>query len=226
MTQRKDAFEPIIVVDSPEVTRWHAIYARVRPYFRKARMQLFEQRIAPTAASRVLDVGGSNHNWEYASVLPKVTLANIIKETRPDPRFQYMEFDARRMPLEDRSFDIVYSNSVIEHVGDFEDQKACAAEIRRVAKRYFVQTPAKFFPVEPHFFCLFIHWLPRPLYRRLLGVLSPWAWITKATPADVDKAVAGTRLLTVREMRELFPDAEIVRERFLGLTKSIVAIRV
>lgn len=225
MEPGKSTFEPIVVVDSPEVTRWHGIYARIRPYFRKARMRLFEQRLAPAATTRVLDVGGSRHNWEYASVLPQVTLANIVRETDRDARFAYMECDARQMPLADGSFDLVYSNSVIEHVGDWADQKACAAEIRRVAPRYFVQTPAKYFPVEPHFFCLFIHWLPTPLYRRLLPYLSLWAWVTKAKGPDIDKAIAGTRLLTVREMRELFPDAEIVCERFLLMTKSIVAVK-
>jgi Methyltransferase domain len=225
MDQEQSGFQPVVTVVKPEVTRWHKLYSRIRPYFRRARMRLLEQSLHPTAGTRVLDVGGSQHNWEYVSELPQVTLANIERVSDRDPRFQYQEFDARRMPLPDGAFDIAYSNSVIEHVGDFSDQIACAAEIRRVAPRYFVQTPNKYFPVEPHYACLFIHWLPQPIYRRLLRHFSLWGWVTKATAAEVDTAIHGTRLLTVGEMRRLFPDAEIVRERFMLMTKSIVAIK-
>jgi len=90
-------------------------------------------------------------------------------------------------------------------------------ELRRIGKRYFVQTPYKYFPVEPHSFLpFFIVWLPRRWQIKLLAFAGRY-WI-KHVQADF-------RLLTIREMRELFPDAEIVLERYCGLVKSIVAIK-
>jgi len=51
---------------------------------------------------------------------------------------------------QDGEFDLVFSNSVIEHVGDFERMRQFVHEARRVAKSYWIQTPSKWFPIEPH----------------------------------------------------------------------------
>ena len=158
-------------------------------------------------------------------MLPRVTLANIMRAKVRDPRFEYVELDARHIPMPDKSYDIAYSNSVIEHVGNFSDQLAFAQEVRRIAPRYFVQTPNKWFPIEPHFVCLGIHWLPPAVFKRVVRWLSLWGWMVKAPQTEIDKHVDSIRLLSIDEMRQLFPDAEIVRERFLLFTKSIVAIK-
>lgn len=79
----------------------------------------------------------------------------------PPSQFSYVQGDGRNLPYTNNEFDIVFSNSVIEHVGTFEDQKRFAEEIRRVAKSYWVQTPNRHFPVETHLIAPFIHFLPR-----------------------------------------------------------------
>jgi len=134
--------------------------------------------------------------------------------------------DGCALDYPDQSFDVGYSNSVIEHVGTFERQKAFAREIRRVGKAIWVQTPAQEFFMEPHLIAPFIHWLPRSWQRRLIRYFTVWGWLKKPTPAEVEGFLDEVRLITFAEMKELFPDCEILRERFLGMTKSYIAVRV
>lgn len=134
--------------------------------------------------------------------------------------------DGCRLPYPDRSYDIVYSNSVIEHVGSYEKQRAFASEARRVGKRLWIQTPAYEFFIEPHFLAPFVHWAPRNLRVKLIRFFTLWGWLEKPSPQRIQETVDEIRLLRYREMQELFPDCQILRERFLGvLTKSYIAFR-
>jgi hypothetical protein len=114
--------------------------------------------------------------------------------------------DARCLPFRTGAFDVVFSNSVIEHVGDESQQQLMAREIERVGKRYFVQVPARWFPVEAHYFIPFLSYLPVRwqvgLVRRVFGIADP------------------IYLPTYPVVRRLFPLATVERERFCGLTKS------
>lgn len=138
------------------------------------------------------------------------------------------------LPFPDQFFDIVYCSSVIEHVTIPKDevwklysgsefkrrslqrQKEFSDEIRRVGKCYFVQTPYRYFPVESHTWLPFIAWLPRILLIPILRFANR-VWIKRTDP--------DWYLLNRREMAELFDDAEILDEKVLGLTKSIMAIK-
>lgn len=128
------------------------------------------------------------------------------------------------MPFPNESFDVVHGNSVIEHLGSREDQLRMANEVRRVGRGYWVQTPAVSFPLEPHFLAPVIHWLPRPLRKKLLPI-TPWALITHPSREYVDAVLNEIRLLKRHEVQELFPDATVERERLLGVTKSWIAVR-
>ena len=103
----------------------------------------------------ILDVGGTPDFWKrlaFAGNGIRVTILNVTAEPSGDPHLTTVQGDARDLrPYGDASFDVVYSNSVIEHVGTFADQRRMASEIRRVGKRYFVKTPNARFPIEPHF---------------------------------------------------------------------------
>ena len=133
--------------------------------------------------------------------------------------------DARDLPFADGAFDVAFSNSVIEHVGAWEDQCRFAAEIRRVAPRLWVQTPNRWFPVEPHFVAPMVHFLPRRAQPVVARWATPWGWENRPTAEQARAFVGSIRLLTFREMRELFPDCEILRERWMGMTKSFIAVR-
>ncbi len=133
--------------------------------------------------------------------------------------------DARELVgLNEDEFPIVFSNSVIEHVGDWQDQLRMAQEVRRVGSRYFVQTPNRYFPLEPHFLVPGFQFLP--VAARVALVRRFALGYHEAIPdrAAAVEAVNEIRLLTASEMRALFPGAVLHRERVAGLTKSFVAM--
>lgn len=118
----------------------------------------------------------------------------------------------------DKSVDLVHSNSVIEHVGDWDDMAAMAREVLRVGRAGWIQTPAWEFPIEPHFRAPFVHWFAPPIRRHLMW-LSPYYrdW----THDDIHFHCRRIHLLSKRGVRRLFPDRQITTER-LVLPKSYV----
>lgn len=179
---------------------------------------------------RIADLGGSAYYWNIAAervaARPlEITLVNP-KEAAPSGSFAYLNADATDLSnIDDGSFDLVHSNSVIEHVGDWAKQGAMAANVRRLAPAYYVQTPSFWFPVEPHFRAPFIHWLPEQVRYRLVMRLALGFSGRKASVNDAMTRVQSARLLDKGQMHALFPDATLVDERFFGLTKSLIAIR-
>jgi len=206
----------------------HRLYGALVRGFRRRRMRRFVDAFRPGPETTVLDVGGSAFNWELAGAEARITLLNLVPsaDTRAlAQRYTLVSASGTQLPYRDGAFDVVFCNSVIEHLGSLERQQAFASEVARVGRGLFVQTPARGFFLEPHLLTPFIHHLPRDWQRRLLRRFTLWGWLARPTQEVVDRFVAETRLLDGREMRALFPDCEIHRERFLGLTKSYVAIR-
>jgi ubiquinone/menaquinone biosynthesis C-methylase UbiE len=131
--------------------------------------------------------------------------------------------DARRIDAGDKTFDVVFSNSVIEHVGTYSDQMQMAQEVKRVGQRYFVQTPNKFFPIEPHFLFPFFQFFPIMVRVQLLRNFN-LGWFQKIPDAvQAKREVENIRLLSKRDFMRLFSDARIYEEKVLGVTKSFVA---
>lgn len=222
---RTDGPGPDAGLESPE-HRIHRFYGLVSHRFRRARMQRFQELVPVTPETRVLDVGGTIYNWEYAPVRPRLTFVNI--GPRPgdlEPEVEYVRGDAMELPFKAGAFDVVYSNSVIEHLKTDDRQRAMAEEIRRVGRRYFVQTPDVSFPIEPHLLTPFIHWVPRRWRWRLIRNFSVWGWVTRPTTERCREFVEEVRLLGRSEVRALFPNALIISERLAGLSKSLLAVR-
>jgi hypothetical protein len=203
--------------------------------FRRRRLQRFiaavDDIIAAKGSARILDLGGTSAYWETVKQVwenrpVSFTLVNLAAEPVQHKSFVSLAGSACELPdFADNSFDIVHSNSVIEHVRRWEEMRAMASEVRRLAPRYFIQTPAYGFPIEPHFRTPFFHWLPEPLRIRLLMSRS-LGFFPKAR--DTDEAMRFLEYAVMIDRRRfvaLFPDAEIVPEKFMGLTKSFVAIR-
>ena len=196
--------------------------------FRRRRMRDFAQTFDPRASTRILDVGGTPYNWQLLDSNPRVTLLNLRLPDEVDampPQMVAVVGDATRLEFESQSFDVGFSNSVIEHVGSRDNQAKFAAEIRRVARGLWVQTPARSFPIEPHLLALFVHYLPLGWQRRLVRRFTLWGLISRPSQERIDQVLRETRLLNLADMREFFPDCEIRCERFLGLTKSYIAVR-
>ena len=206
----------------------HAVYKHPSRYFRSRRKELFHRVMQPSPRQTIMDVGGYHWFWETMGCSNPITCLNlnVPNVNRPLPsQFTYVQGDGRSLPFEDNEYDIVFSNSVIEHVGSFGDQKRFAAEIRRVGKSCWVQTPNRRFFVEPHLATPFIHFLPKTLQRRMLRRWTVWGIVARPTRLQVDAFLSEVRLLSEHEMRELFPGADILSERFLGFKKSFVAVK-
>jgi hypothetical protein len=191
-------------------------------------MNRFAEAFRPTAETTVLDVGGTPYNWEQIGARFPITLLNTepLAVDGLGAHYTLVQGSGTQLDFADRSFDIAFSNSVIEHVGSLDAQRAFAEELRRVGRQVWVQTPARSFFFEPHLLAPFIHFLPLSWQRRLVRNFSLWGWITRPSQASVDQTLGGLRLLDYATFRSLFPDCEIRRERFVGFTKAFVAVRV
>ncbi|HEY2470784.1 MAG TPA: class I SAM-dependent methyltransferase [Terracidiphilus sp.] len=198
---------------------------------RRKRFRVFN---ALTEASprplRVLDVGGTNLFWEQAGWAGRadvsITLINLFQQTRQHANITPLIGDATDLSqFAELSFDIAFSNSVIEHLGCLESQKRMAAEMMRVASSLWVQTPNFWFPIEPHFCIPGWQWMPVSCRVALLrkvrcGWLGPCS-----TDLEAQRIVESVRLMTSKELRVLFPGSRIIAEWFGGLIKSWIVLR-
>ncbi len=204
--------------------------------FRRRRFELFlslvDQVLSHQDTCRILDIGGEPEYWaNVADLLGRrhwhVTLLNLTAHPVTDEmRFASVAGDARNLrSFADMSFDLVHSNSVIEHVGRWDDMQAMAREVRRLAPGYFVQTPYFWFPIEPHCSTAFFHWLPESVRVFMLMRRPRGHWGQAPDVETAMRQIQSAALLDCRMLATLFPDATIHRERFFGLTKSLVAVR-
>jgi hypothetical protein len=189
-------------------------------------MQLLKETFSFGSQTTVLDIGGEAAFWSDGAPEADITLLNVNAPQALPERFRFVPGDAADLPFEDAAFDLAFSNSVIEHLGTAEKQALMAREVRRVGRSIWVQTPSRHFPIEPHYLTPVIHWLPRALQRKLLRNFSVWGLIARPPKELVEKNVNEIRLLDYGELALLFPDCEIRRERVLGITKSLIAVRV
>jgi hypothetical protein len=196
---------------------------------RRARFALFLSLLRKIESRiRILDIGGTQEFWNLMTgddpIDAEVTLLNIHHQPVSSSQFTSAAGDARRMPeFSDKSFDVVFSNSVIEHVGDYESQRMMASEVMRVGRRYFVQTPNKRFPLEPHFLFPFFQYLPMSARAQLVHRFDV-GWYKRIPSLDkAREEVESIQLLTRAKFEALFPGARIYSEKVLGLTKSFVA---
>ena len=199
--------------------------------FRRRRMEDFDRTFRLRPDLRVLDAGGTSLNWSLVTTMPRLVVLSLPRRREETGAGVTLVFaDGRAMPFRDRAFDIVFSNSVIEHLGDAESQRRFAAEVARVGRGYWVQTPNRWFPVEPHLLTPFLHWLPRSWRGAVARRFTVWEWLARPRPDQreyyVRHCAEEVRLLGPRELGALFPGAAVRKERLLGLTKSLVAVKV
>lgn len=187
---------------------------------RQRRMAAFQNIFQPTAGIKVLDLGGQPAIWDSVKPALAITCLNlpgVAKTGHPTHHdITYCQGDACNMPEFNKGdFDLVFSNSVIEHVGDHEKQQQFAAEVQRLADNYWIQTPSIYFPMEAHCGMPFWWAYPKGLQQYFL---TRWS---KKLPAW-SEMVATTTVLSKRRMKQLFPHSQLKTER-LVFPKSIVA---
>jgi SAM-dependent methyltransferase len=214
------------------------IFAVYSARSRRRRRELLDRHIALGAGSSVLDLGGGNGSYadSFADRGWRITVADIGEADLAEARRRGYETvllsPGEPLPFSDREFDMVFCNSVIEHVGGTalgedrmlsdggfveaarREQRRFAEEIRRVGKSYWVQTPNRFFIVESHTWLPLVGLLPRRAQLRLVSMTNAF-WVKKTSPDWV--------LFTRGELAELLPGSLILDERSLGMTKSLIA---
>jgi len=208
---------------------------------RKKRIQILlslieaaHKKFARTGPFRILDVGGTTLYWKLvpAPVLDKlnieIVLLNLTEQAIPGDasRFTSIAGDACDLcHFADNTFDLVHSNSVIEHVGTWGNMRRMASEMSRVGRALYVQTPYFWFPIEPHFLMPMLHWLPMSLRCKLAMRMAMGNWPRAKTMSEAMEAQYSAVLLDKRMFQELFPDCAFSFERFLGFPKSLIATR-
>jgi hypothetical protein len=189
------------------VKEFHVVLRHMRNFvfplhanLRSKKLDLFFQTFAPHPTDSLLDVGGCP-GAEYTSLhsfFAHVALLNI----RPVDHPKGILGDACKMSLPDKSFDWVFSNALIEHVGNFSKQFEMAEEVRRVARKgYFIATPNRHFPIDPHTYIPFFHLMPETTIDRV--------------------AVGAYWMLSPTDMKALFPSATVMTT---GFGTSVVAM--
>ena len=214
---------PFLLNGAAKADTWtDRILWKLAGYFRRRRFSGFDQFLS--GVESIVDFGGTPDIWLNVG-RRNVVLLNIDDQQVPTG-FVAMKGDARKTQFPDRSFDLAFSNSTIEHVGTWEDQQAFARELCRIGKRVYCQTPARSFFFEPHYFTPFVVWFGFLLKKYWFVRHCTYYGIRwKPSREQVKDFQAHLRLLNYPEMQQLFPDCTIRRERFLGMTKAYIATR-
>ena len=202
--------------------------------FRQKRFELLKNGIEKLIQKdhfKILDIGGDiqywkNIGWQHPAC--KIHLLNLFESIVPENESQQFSSSVGNgLSLEYKKgeVDLIFSNSVIEHVGSYANQQIFASEVRRVSDKYIVQTPSIWFPLEPHCLIPLFQFLPHPI-RALLIMTFNINYFPKAKTYKAAIIVShSTLMFTHKRFKQLFPEAEIQVERFLGIPKSYTAIK-
>jgi hypothetical protein len=207
------------------VRLFNELYHAIGRRFRARRLKQFEADFPAACYRNVIDVGGTPAFWGESE--RDLTLVNIGFANQPsNPRIKLEVGSGMHLQHSDNSFDLAFSNSTIEHLGTYANQKLFAAELRRVSGTVYCQTPNRWFPFEVHYWSLFLHWFPSLLdHYFVLRYLTGWGWLVRPSRKEALEYHAALNILTRSEFARLFPDCEIRTEKFLGMTKSFTAVR-
>lgn len=211
-----------LLVDSPT-----SLGAKVR----MRRWEMFRSAFPMIDNLRVLDLGGTVEAWRRAPVRPRhVTVLNLFEPgesaddwVTPVTGDACRATEALRDANLETTFDVVFSNSLIEHVGGHARRSELAQQVRQLAPRHWVQTPYRYFPLEPHWLFPGMQHMPAAVR---VQIAMHWP-LVHTRPANMDEArrdVLWTELVSIVEMRDYFPTSTILHERVLGITKSIIAV--
>lgn len=211
-----------------------SIFTRLSKISRIRKLELFNKLMNPTKEMRILDVGAeispnSGCNLQFIDCYPwknNVSAINLSSEHISLIKQYYPEVDVRvgdacNLPWEDKHFDIVYSNAVIEHLGHFERQKKMATEIMRVGKSWFVTIPNRWYPFEFHMRLPFVTWLPRNGYIWFGQVIS-YNHVKRKYMTGIRRD--SLRLMTDRELKHCFPPSQIIKQRVTFMAETLICV--
>jgi hypothetical protein len=208
---------------STRLRLYQRLLAAASPGARRARMNhLRSLNLSP--GDKVVDLGGTCEIWKFVQTPLDITIVNlpgvdVHKSGASHHSFEFVEGDATDLKAYgDDQFNLVFSNSVIEHVGGVDRQLAFSREVRRLAPAYYIQTPSIWFPLEAHSGVPFWWALPERIRRRLI---ERWR---REVPAWAEM-IEGTTVITRKKLQAYFPDGRIITERVAGIPKSYTILR-
>jgi hypothetical protein len=109
----------------------HEIYRPILRHFHRRRMRESFGAFAVTSQTRILDVGGNPFIWEIAAEdgLPRIENITVLNVYDVDPatfpsNVRWIVGDGCKLPFVGGEFDVVFSNSIIEHLGEHDSQVA------------------------------------------------------------------------------------------------------
>ncbi|MFZ1323246.1 MAG: class I SAM-dependent methyltransferase [Ignavibacteria bacterium] len=177
---------------------------------------------------KILDLGGSEYFWRNLNLinLDDIQILLVNTEFQNVENFSNINFinkDVKDLSeYSDKEFDVVHSNSLIEHLNTFDEQKKLAAEIQRIGKHYFLQTPNYYFPLEPHFLYPFFQFFSHKKKTELIQK-KDMGWYKKQENLDDAEALADSiRLMKKSELKNIFKNSKIHSEKYFLFTKSFI----
>jgi SAM-dependent methyltransferase len=201
---------------------------------RQRKIALFYKTFQPTRLTRILDVGAEinpdgdrglqlidSYPWKRNITALNLSEAHVGQIKKKYPEVNAITGDACRLPWPDKHFDVVYSNAVIEHVGDLARQQQMATEIMRVGKRWFVSTPNRWYPFEFHLRLPFVTWLGGDIYLHAARLVR---YNHARRRYDFINRKAEFRLLSLRDMKTCFPGSRIVKQRITFMAETLIAL--
>jgi hypothetical protein len=196
-------------------------------FHRKSRARkhrLFLELLRPTPEMRILNVGATGTRFGLSEQFESfyhecfhivgggISLPEAQDYQASFPGVQALVFDGCALPFGDRSFDIVYSNAVLEHLPGRDYVERFAREVQRVGKGWFIATPNLWYPIEPHYHLPFVQFLPEAIQRKLVRQIGK-------VPYD------NLKLLTRKEMKQLFARGEVAACRVTFYPETLIAYR-
>jgi ubiquinone/menaquinone biosynthesis C-methylase UbiE len=194
-------------------------FFRLQYRSRRRKFELFMNVLRPTAQDLVLDCGGGDSSY-FEALYPwpeRIVVLDIARANQQPGASMPVCADGLYLPFRDQTFDIIWSNAVVEHVGDFTRQRQFARELRRVGRSYFVTTPWKGFPIELHYKLPLYQFVPK-IAQRWLSRRYAIGWYPKGQWEDIN-------LLWQRQLQLLFPDARVFKHQITPWPETLIAYR-
>jgi hypothetical protein len=199
---------------------------------RAKRWHLLDKAFPAFREMDVVDLGGTVDSWLRAPVRPNnVTVGNLyepgesaepwLTPVTGDACLAQSVLGAAGLPTR---YDVAFSNSLLEHVGGHAMRCALAGQVKSIADFHWIQTPYRYFPIEPHWLFPMMQFMPVNV-RTVIAQTWPLANSRANDPVEARSVVQWTDLIGIAQMRSYFPDSEIVLERAFGLTKSLMAVQ-
>jgi len=202
---------------------------KISNFNRARKYNYFLEMLKPLPTDSLLDVGFNdvehsefdNYLEQFYPYQSQITALGIIGNdhfSKKYPKVKVVLYDGKIFPFADKSFDIGWSNAVIEHVGDRDAQLLFLKEMLRTCKRLYFTTPNRYFPIELHTRIPLLHWLPKPVFYSILKITSKkWA------------AGDYMNLLSICQIKSLLKRADVTnyvikKNRFCGFVMDYCVI--